>query len=126
MTENFESKKNMQAGTYTAIICGALLLIFLFVRWSLPPIPEPPVEEGIEVNLGSSDQGFGDDQPFEPGSPAPAEQASYTPPPPTPTPDAPDKEVEADDAPSDPVEVKKPEVTKPVVKKVPELSLIHI
>ncbi|WP_127125628.1 hypothetical protein [Pseudoflavitalea rhizosphaerae] len=124
MTENFESKKNMQAGTYTAIICGALLLIFLFVRWSLPPIPEPPVEEGIEVNLGSSDQGFGDDQPFEPGSPAPAEQASYTPPPPTPTPDAPDKEVEADDAPSDPVEVKKPEVTKTAVKKIPEKATV--
>jgi hypothetical protein len=124
MTDNFEAKKNMKAGTYTAIICGALLLIFLFVRWSMPPIPEPPVEEGIEVNLGSSDQGFGDDQPFEPGSPAPAEQAAYTPPPPTPTPEAPDKEVEADDAPSDPVEVKKPEVTKPEVKKVPEKATV--
>lgn len=124
MTDNFESKKNVQAGTYTAIICGALLLIFLFVRWSLPPIPEPPIEEGLEVNLGSSDQGFGDDQPFEPGSPAPAEQAAYTPPPPTPSPEAPDKDVEADDAPSDPVEVKKPEVTKPEVKKVPEKATV--
>lgn len=124
MTDNFESKKNFQAGTYTAVICGVLLLIFLFVRWSLPPIPEPPVEEGIEVNLGSSDQGFGDDQPMEPGSPAPVEQNTFTPPPPTPTPDAPDKDVEADDAPNDPVEVKKPEVTKPVIKKVPEKATV--
>jgi len=64
MQDQFESQKNVKAGTYTLLICGALLCVLLFIRWSLPALPPPPVDEGIEVNLGNSDMGLGDDQHF--------------------------------------------------------------
>ncbi|MDF2189216.1 hypothetical protein [Paraflavitalea sp. CAU 1676] len=119
MEDNFESKKNAQAGGYTALVVGLLLVIFFFVRWSLPPLPEPLANEGIEVNLGSSDAGMGDDQPFEPGPPAPAEQQAYTPPAPTPVHEEPAKEDEDDKEPDAPV-IKKPTITKPDATKRPE------
>lgn len=124
MADNFDSKKNVKAGSYTAIVCAVLLVLFLFVRWSLPVLPEPPVEEGIEVNLGSSDQGLGDDQPFEPGSPAPANQPVYTPPAATPTPDDNVKDVETDDNDPDAPEIKKATVTKPDATKLPEKDVV--
>lgn len=124
MTDHFESKKNLKAGSYTALVCAALLIIFLFVRWSLPALPEPPVEEGIEVNLGSSDQGLGEDQPFEPGPPAPANQPTYTPPATAPTPDDNVKDIETDDKEKDAPEIKKPIVTKPNATKVPEKEVV--
>src|SRR4051812_1177792 len=80
MTANFESSKNIRAGSYTLVICLCMLIIFFFVKWTTPAFPQPLIEEGIEVNLGSSDAGLGTDQPFEPGSPAPREQQSYPPP----------------------------------------------
>lgn len=123
MEDNFESKKNMQASGYTALVCGLLLVIFFFVRWSLPPLPEPPVEEGIEVNLGSSDAGMGTDQPFEPGSPAPAEQQAYTPPAPTPVQEEVAKETPDDNDP-DAAEIKKPTITKPEATKTPEKEVV--
>jgi outer membrane biosynthesis protein TonB len=123
MQDNFESKKNAQAGGYTALVCGLLLIIFFFVRWSLPALPEPPLEEGIEVNLGSSDAGFGTDQPFEPGPPAPAEQQAYTPPAPTPVQEEPAKETPDDNEPDAP-EIKKPTVTKPEATKIPEKDVV--
>lgn len=125
MSDNFESKKNFKAGSYTALVCAVLLVIFLFVRWSLPVLPEPPVEEGIEVNLGSSDQGLGEDQPFEPGSPAPANQPTYTPPVATaPTPEENVKDIETDDNDKDAPEIKKPVVVKPNATKVPEKEVV--
>lgn len=123
MEDNFESKKNVKAGGYTALVVGLLLVIFFFVRWSLPPLPEPPVEEGIEVNLGSSDAGMGTDQPFEPGSPAPAEQQAYTPPAPTPVHEEPAKEIAEDNEPDAPV-IKKPTITKPEATKTPEKDVV--
>ncbi len=123
MEDNFESKKNMKAGGYTALVVGLLLVIFFFVRWSLPPLPEPPVEEGLEVNLGSSDMGMGTDQPFEPGPPAPAEQQAYTPPAPTPVHEEPAKEIAEDNEPDAPV-IKKPTITKPEATKTPEKDVV--
>jgi len=123
MEDNFESKKNAKAGGYTALVCGTLLVIFIFVRWSLPPLPEPPVEEGLEVNLGSSDMGMGTDQPFEPGSPAPAAQQAYTPPAPTPVHEEVAKETPDDNEPDAPV-IKKPTVTKPDAPKVHEKDVV--
>lgn len=123
MKDNFESEKNLQASAYTALVMGLLLLIFFFVSWSLPPLPEPLANEGIEVNLGSSDAGMGDDQPFEPGSPAPAEQQAYTPPAPTPVHEEPAKEDEDDKEPDAPV-IKKPTITKPDATKRPEKDVV--
>lgn len=80
MSAEFERQKNIQASAMTAAIVGALLFIFLWVKMSIPQEEVPPVDEYIEVNLGSGDQGFGTDQPLLPGDPAPAQQVSYTPP----------------------------------------------
>lgn len=123
--EQFESRKNMKAGGYTALICVLLLVIFLFVRWTLPPLPEIPQDEGIEVNLGNSDQGLGEDQPFLPGQPSPQDQQAYTPPKVTaPQPEEAVKDVETDDKTADAPEIKKPPVTKPKAEKIPEKDVV--
>lgn len=79
--DQFEQKKNMQAGAYTAAILVALAIFLLLVSWQLPKIanPDPPLElQGIEVNLGTEETGLGSDQPLLPGDPAP-ETASAPP-----------------------------------------------
>lgn len=102
------------------MICGLLLAVFLFIKWTLPEIPPPPIEEGIEVNLGNSDQGLGTDQPFLPGKPAPNDQQAYTPPKPAVAENNDVKDVETDDKDPDAPAVIKPIVTKPNATKVPE------
>ena len=119
MQDQFESKKNFRAGTYTALICGVLILI-LFVRWTLPMPPPPPVDEGIEVNLGNSDFGQGTDQPFVPGPPAPSNEQTYTPPKATVSEPEPVKDVTTDEKANDAPEIKKPTEVKPEAKKNPE------
>jgi TonB family protein len=47
-----------------------LLLLCLFIGYTLPATPAPSEEMGMEVNLGSSDDGSGDDQPFSTDNPA--------------------------------------------------------
>ena len=69
--DHFETQKNIKASGYTLMVCVLLLIIMIFVKWTIPDIPPPPDEEGIEVNLGNSDQGLGDNQAFLPGKPAP-------------------------------------------------------
>lgn len=120
MHDQFESQKNIKAGGYTLGICVLLLIIFLFVRWTLPPLPEVSQEEGIEVNLGNSDQGLGEDQPFLPGQPSPQDQQSYTPPKQAVAENEDVKDVETDDKDADAPEIKKPPVAKPEAKKIPE------
>ena len=78
---NFERSKNIKALSYTIIILGALFLLFVLMSWTLPLTPPPPVDEGVEVNLGNSDQGFGTVAPQIPGEPAEAQQTNYNPPP---------------------------------------------
>src|SRR5438132_8938646 len=123
MTDEFESKKNIQAGSYTALVCGLLLVIFLFVKWGLPPLPQPPVDEGIEVNLGNSDYGLGANQPFEHGEPAPVEKQTYVPPKPVVTKED-VKEVVTDDKDEEAPVIKKPPVSKPEATKLPEKEVV--
>jgi len=120
MDAHFESQKNVKAGGYTLLICLLLLVIFFVVKWNSPIIPPPVIEEGIEVNLGSSDEGLGTDQPYEPGEPAPKEEQVYTPPQPAVVENNNVKEVETDDRDEDAPVVKKPPVTKPEATKIPD------
>lgn len=80
MSAEFEKQKNLQASVITAAIMGVIFIVLIWVKLSLPQETYPPVDEYMEVNLGSGDEGFGTDQPLLPGDPAPAQQASYTPP----------------------------------------------
>ncbi len=90
MQSYFERNKNVKASGITLLVCGLLFIIFFFVRWTLPNIPSPIVEEGIEVNLGNSETGLGDIAPQTPGQPskteepvtAPLKAAKSIPPPP--------------------------------------------
>jgi TonB family protein len=78
---NFERNKNLKALSYTVLILGALFLLFILMSWTLPVTPPPPVNEGVEVNLGNSDQGFGTVAPQIPGEPAAEQQTNFNPPP---------------------------------------------
>jgi hypothetical protein len=75
-----ETQKNIRAGTITGVICGLLLMMFFLISWSIPVPEVPPVEEGIEVNLGNSDEGLGTEAPMIPGPPAADLQEVNTPP----------------------------------------------
>jgi TonB family protein len=121
--QEFESKKNMQATMYTALVCGAIVAIGL-ISWALPPLPQPPIDEGIEVNLGNSDMGSGTDQPFEPGPPAPTNQVAYVPPAPVTAKDDAVKDIETDDKDEDAPVIKKPTVVKKDATKVPEKEVV--
>lgn len=116
-----ETDKNVKAGTYTGIICGVILLLCFLISWTNPLPAIPPVEEGIEVNLGNSDQGFGEEAPMIPGPPSADEEEINTPPKTQITQADDVKEVETDDNDKEAPEavVPKPVVKKTESKKVP-------
>lgn len=124
MSAQTENKENAKAWSYTALTCGMLLIIFFFVRWSLPQVPEAPMELGLEVNLGNSDQGFGTDQPFLPGQPAPSDQQAYTPPKQTASHVEPSKDFITDDRDPDAPAIAKPPVADPNATRVPERDVV--
>ncbi|HAN40012.1 MAG TPA: hypothetical protein DCQ29_14010 [Chitinophagaceae bacterium] len=71
MSQSFEQTKNIKASAYTATVCGTVLAVLLLLSWSVPTIEAPPTDEGVEVNLGFSDEGSGNIAPQVPGEPAP-------------------------------------------------------
>lgn len=65
---NFEQKKNVKALSITVGI--HLLLLLIFLLWKFPQMKSQAADGfGMEVNLGTSDDGFGFDQPEKIGSP---------------------------------------------------------
>ncbi len=114
----------MKATGYTTVVCSVLLILLIYVSWTRPAEPQPVVEEGIEVNLGNSDQGLGKDQPYLPGDPSPQDKEKYTPPKQAVVEKEPVKDVETDDNQKDdaPV-VKKAVVTKPDATKIPDKEI---
>ena len=116
---NFEAKKNMQAGTITLVILAVVFLFLFLVGWTTPSVLQPVPEEGIEVNLGNSDAGLGNDQPFLPGKPAPQEEKQqYTPPKAVETQKEDVKDPLSNDKDEDAPEIKKPKIVKPEATKV--------
>jgi hypothetical protein len=125
MTDNFESEKNLKATGYTAVVCTLLLILLLYISWTRPPVVPPVVEEGIEVNLGNSDQGLGTNQPYLPGKPSTEDKEKYTPPKQAVVEKAPVKDVETDDNnKEDAPVVKKAVVTKPDAMKIPDKEIV--
>jgi outer membrane biosynthesis protein TonB len=124
MADTFESQKNLKATGYTAVFCTLLLIILLYASWTLPVEAPPPVEEGIEVNLGNSEKGMGTDQPYLPGKPAAEDKEKYTPPKQAIVEKEPVKNVETDDNNKEEAPViKKPAVTKPDATKLPDKTV---
>lgn len=120
----FERQKNIRAGVITAGIAAFILLLAILIKWQLPTAPVPLADEGIEINLGSGDQGFGSDQPQLPGDPAPAQQVAYTPPQPAPAQSEAVKDVETDEKASDAPVIKKPTNPKPDATKIDEQTKV--
>src|ERR1700743_3292653 len=124
MADNFESQKNMKASGYTLGVIVLLVILLFVISWTLPVQPPPVIEEGIEVNLGNSDQGLGTDQPYLPGKPSAQDHEKYTPPKQAVVEKEPVKDVETDDNNKEeaPV-VKKAPVTKPDATKIPDKEI---
>jgi hypothetical protein len=121
MADTFESRKNLKATGYTALFCTLVLILLLYVSWTLPVEAPPALEEGIEVNLGNSDKGMGTDQPYLPGNPSAQEKEKYTPPKQAVVEKQPVKEVETDDNNKEEAPViKKPAISKPDATKLPD------
>src|SRR4051794_8382547 len=74
--QEFERQKNLKALGLTILVCAIIFLLMFLVSWTLPQ-PEPPVaDEGIEVNLGNSDQGMGNIAPEIPGEMSKSEETN--------------------------------------------------
>lgn len=68
---------NPKALGWTIGIHVAVLLLFFLWRYQMPVNPVPTDEMGMEVNIGTSADGFGDAQPLELGDPAALDIPSY-------------------------------------------------
>jgi hypothetical protein len=120
----FNARKNRKAGLYTLLISAVLLLMLFLISWNLPFNPPIPVEEGLEVNLGNSDQGLGTNQPFLPNDPSKQDQEKYIAPKTAASSKEALKDVETDDKDPDPAPaIKQPPVTKPEATKITEKDL---
>jgi outer membrane biosynthesis protein TonB len=74
---NFEQKKNTKAIIWTVGIHVLLLLLFLMCKYTMP-VQAKTEDLGMEVNLGTSDNGSGTDQPEQMDDPAAANAAVAT------------------------------------------------
>lgn len=72
-----EQPINIKALGWTVGVHVLLLLLFILFKYSVPTVIEPFPEMGMEVNLGTSDNGLGTDQPMAVDEPAP-DNASAT------------------------------------------------
>ncbi len=121
--QSADTQKNYKAAAITFVVHAVLLVLFFVITIAMTGPTPPPAEEGIEVNLGNSDIGFGDVQPLIPDEPAPEAIPETSPTPPqqqiAAAVDETEKELsERDD--EDAPEVNKPaKVTKPT-KVVPK------
>ena len=74
MSDSFEARKNTKAFSYTAIICGLIVIIAILYTWPLQVPLVPTAQDLIEINLGNEKEGMGDVQPLVKGDPAPEER----------------------------------------------------
>lgn len=75
-----DSQNNVKAGSYTLLTCGLLAFLMFAISWNNPQSITPPNEDGIEVNLGNSDNGSGEIAPLLPGPPSNETEEINTPP----------------------------------------------
>ncbi len=115
MVNNFDKERHRKALTYTAIICGTLLLMFIFISWTILPPAPPVVQDLMEINLGNNDEGFGQEQPLIKGTGKPEKEIAQQPQP------APAKEEAADEkiTPDNNAEETAAPVAKSVKKIIP-------
>lgn len=66
---------DIKAAAWTVGVHILLLLLFFFIKYTSPDI-QPVEEMGMEVNLGTSLDGYGTDQPMALGEPAPDNESA--------------------------------------------------
>ncbi len=128
MTHEEKSKNRIIAAAMTAGITGLLFLLVIMIVWAEP---NPPLGglDGVELNFGLDNQGFGEVQPDEPVGTGGNQSAEQKPAEPTPQPQAaqpepekPSEQLTTDDEESPVVtkekEVKKEEKKEPVKEPV--------
>lgn len=76
--EEQKKQKNLKAAGLTIAVHALLLVALFMISFSAPP-PLPNQDLGMEVNLGTSDDGMGDEQPLNPNPPAASEPAPSVP-----------------------------------------------
>lgn len=78
MNNTAEQPLNLKASAWTIGVHVVLLLLLIFVTYTVPATVTPVQDLGMEVNLGTSDNGSGTDQPMAQEDPAPdAASVSY-------------------------------------------------
>ena len=124
MSASFEARKNSRASMITAGFAGFMLLLMFFLKWSIPVIEHPPVDQGILVDLNIPEEelpvtkingGGGGGNPVE--APGPAGIAKEAPPIPGTKDEA--KDVEEDNDKTSPA-ILKPDKPKPTATKINE------
>ena len=114
MTVNFESRKNTQASAITLGFAAFLLALMFLLKWAVPVVQHPPVEQGILVDLNIPEEelepptkatgGGGGGNPVQATGPAGAAP---------PAPAQPGTEDDAKDVEEDPNEKETPPILKP-------------
>lgn len=79
INEQFEKQKNLKALGLTILITGGLFLFLFLVSWTVPAPQPVAVDEGIEINLGNSETGFGNVPPQIPGDMSDAKETNVSP-----------------------------------------------
>jgi outer membrane biosynthesis protein TonB len=102
------TEKQIKAVGVTIAVHALVLVVLFLVGFSSPP-PLPNQDLGMEVNLGTSDEGMGDEQPLNPNPPSSGAATASTPQaePVTANTNAPQQDIATQD------EEDAPEVTKP-------------
>ncbi|WP_026769864.1 hypothetical protein [Asinibacterium sp. OR53] len=118
MEISFEREKNIKASAITLAICFLLFLLFFFLQWTLPQIPQPSFGEGIEVNLGNSETGSGSVAPQIPGEPS-ANQEEHSAPPKSVQAPSNQPDISADEN----ADADAPVVNKPLHKPIPKAEI---
>lgn len=127
MTREEKNKNRIIAASMTAGITGLLLLLVIMIVWGEP---NPPLEgrDGVELNFGLDNEGFGDVQPTEPvgseGKQAAVPQQAEPQPPkqeaPQPEPEKPSEQLTSEDEESPVITKEKEKEKKKEDKKEPE------
>ncbi len=73
-----QQQKNIKALGVTIAVHALLLVALFLISFSAPP-PLPDQDLGMEVNLGTSDDGMGNEQPLNPNPPAASQPVPSTP-----------------------------------------------
>ncbi|MGX5816809.1 hypothetical protein ACWKWU_01355 [Chitinophaga lutea] len=118
--EEKKQQKNIKALSATLAVHALLLVTLFMISFSAPP-PLPDQDLGMEVNLGTSDEGTGDEQPMNPNPPAAAEPVPAAPSnPPAPAPSQAETQEYATQNEEEAPEVKNPPKPAPKPKEIPK------